>query len=288
MNTEQLSDSGIEIEWLGGNCPVQSEGTVAGCPYYFHARGNRWSFEVRTESSENPVWQHRENYGTWPEAGWITEDEARAFIVKAAALYRICLKEEAALLPSERHIRYLEREAAFLRAEAETELNEKAVEGRKEPAWLRELMADIRLRKVRELENKVAKLRGNSPEKPSESETAHAHWPAAVPIVPGAPTAGSYSSQRLFVLLHDVVSRVPFNRERMDALVAGLSGFRNSRLPENPRLHAHHYSSLQAISENTAASLGALERAAASPEAAEAVARLRLSIEDFTAMPGSG
>lgn len=78
----------IAIALIGGNCPVQAEGDINGEPFYFRARGSRWSMEI----GGNPVhgaaeWEYGESYGAWPDAGWMTEDEARAFIAKAAALW---------------------------------------------------------------------------------------------------------------------------------------------------------------------------------------------------------
>ena len=85
-------DPGIIIEYLGGNCPVQGEGTIDGKPFYFRSRGAAWSLGVGGEPVGKPDWEIQEAYGTWPDAGWITEDEARAFIAKGAKLYREAMK----------------------------------------------------------------------------------------------------------------------------------------------------------------------------------------------------
>lgn len=77
----------VVIDLIGGNCPVQAEGTIGGEPFYFRARGARWSIGVGGEPVGAPVWHYEEPYGDWPEAGWITEEEARAFIAKAAGLW---------------------------------------------------------------------------------------------------------------------------------------------------------------------------------------------------------
>jgi hypothetical protein len=78
----------VVIETIGGNCPVQAEGTIDGWPFYFRARGTRWSFEVSEpgfEACGEAVWDHVESYGDGPyAAGWMDEDEARAFIEQAA------------------------------------------------------------------------------------------------------------------------------------------------------------------------------------------------------------
>ena len=79
---------GIIITDLGGNCPVQAEGTIDSKPFYFRARGETWSIGIGKNPVVSPEWSYREDFGSWPEAGWMTEDEARAFIEKAAKLYR--------------------------------------------------------------------------------------------------------------------------------------------------------------------------------------------------------
>lgn len=78
----------IKINYLGGNCPVQAEGTINGDAFYFRARGSHWSLGVGGgDPVGGPKWEHGESYGTWPDAGWMSEDEARGFIEKGAALY---------------------------------------------------------------------------------------------------------------------------------------------------------------------------------------------------------
>ena len=76
----------IEIAWIGGNCPVQAEGTIAGQPFYFRARGEHWSLSVGGEDVVGaPLWYYEEGYGDGPyDAGWIPEDKAREFIAAAA------------------------------------------------------------------------------------------------------------------------------------------------------------------------------------------------------------
>lgn len=79
----------IAIAWLGGNCPVQAEGTINGKEFYFRARGDEWSLRIGgTDVVSAPEWRYSEDYGDDPfAAGWMTEDEARGFIAKAAGLY---------------------------------------------------------------------------------------------------------------------------------------------------------------------------------------------------------
>jgi hypothetical protein len=79
----------IEITMLGGNCPVQAEGTVDGFPFYFRARGEHWSMNIGdVDPVCDPIWSHVEPYGTEKfDAGWMNEDEARSFIDRAAAMF---------------------------------------------------------------------------------------------------------------------------------------------------------------------------------------------------------
>lgn len=71
---------GTEIEWLSGNCPVQAEGTFDGVPFYFRARGTQVSCDVGTGSD---LWEWRGPEYEWPDAGWISEQVARAYIATA-------------------------------------------------------------------------------------------------------------------------------------------------------------------------------------------------------------
>lgn len=78
----------LEIDFLDGFCPVQAEGRLDGEPFLFRARGDRWSLSVGGRVLSDPAWRHEESYGTWPDAGWIEEPEARRLIERGAALYR--------------------------------------------------------------------------------------------------------------------------------------------------------------------------------------------------------
>lgn len=77
------------LNWIGGFCPVQAEGTYQGKHFYFRSRGNRWAFYIGTgEPFVNPEWQYSEDYGDEPfVAGWITDAEALGFIEKSLRLY---------------------------------------------------------------------------------------------------------------------------------------------------------------------------------------------------------
>jgi len=91
----------LVITLLGGQCPVQAEGTIDGIPFYFRARGARWSFSVGPFSNRTPDWVHEEDFGTGFDAGWMTPEEAVEAIERAGRAYagtqvRLRLAEEAA------------------------------------------------------------------------------------------------------------------------------------------------------------------------------------------------
>lgn len=81
--------SNIHIYKLGGSCPVQAEGTIDGKPFYFRARGSRWSMSIGgSDVVGNPEWYYEQPYGNNPfAAGWMTEVEATKFINDSAKLY---------------------------------------------------------------------------------------------------------------------------------------------------------------------------------------------------------
>jgi len=80
---------GIVIREIGGMCPVQGEGTVDGKEFYFRSRGSSWSMSIGGSNVvAKPEWHYSEEYGAWPDAGYISEDEARSFVLKAVGLYR--------------------------------------------------------------------------------------------------------------------------------------------------------------------------------------------------------
>jgi len=76
-----------DLEYLGGNCPVQAEGTINEIPFYYRARGDRWSLSIGADPIRAPEWTHVEICGAAYEAGWMEEDEAKDHLEKALALY---------------------------------------------------------------------------------------------------------------------------------------------------------------------------------------------------------
>lgn len=86
----------VAIDWIGGNCPVQAEGTINGAPFYFRARGDSWSIEIgggyvlEDASKGIPAsgFYLKRDYGDGPyDAGWMPVEEACGFIAEAAAEY---------------------------------------------------------------------------------------------------------------------------------------------------------------------------------------------------------
>lgn len=92
-----MDELGIKIKWIGGNCPVQAEGTIDGKAFYFRARGDSWSVGVGEEPVGDPEWYYEQSYGDGPfDAGWMEESEALDFITDASVLYRVARLETPA------------------------------------------------------------------------------------------------------------------------------------------------------------------------------------------------
>lgn len=80
---------------VGGQCPVQGEGTVDGLSWYFRARHDEWSFEVWRgpfrEDGElpigDPIWSAR---GEANDASWMRMSEAWSLIEAAIETGRGC------------------------------------------------------------------------------------------------------------------------------------------------------------------------------------------------------
>lgn len=81
-------DPQIDIRWIGGNCPVQAEGTVGGQEFYFRARGDSWSIGIGGDVVLDPEWGYEEDWGDGPyDAGWMPQHVALQMIGKAVGLY---------------------------------------------------------------------------------------------------------------------------------------------------------------------------------------------------------
>lgn len=80
---------GIVIEHISGICPVQAEGTIDGLPFYFRARGQRWSIEIGKSSDAEKSFTYSEAWGAEPfAAGWMDEDEVHRLIIVGAREFR--------------------------------------------------------------------------------------------------------------------------------------------------------------------------------------------------------
>jgi hypothetical protein len=83
-----LAETVIEIDTIGGNCPVQAEGKINGEPFYFRARGERWALNVGgNDVVSDPRVRIEARYVDKTnkyEAGWMPESDARAIIERAA------------------------------------------------------------------------------------------------------------------------------------------------------------------------------------------------------------
>ncbi|HWP43098.1 MAG TPA: hypothetical protein VNO14_07690, partial [Blastocatellia bacterium] len=87
-------DKHLRIDYLGGECPVQAEGTVDGKPFYFRARGRRWSFALSEDPNnsspdeETADFYVEEKYGDTPyAAGYMPIEAAESIIRRCAEEY---------------------------------------------------------------------------------------------------------------------------------------------------------------------------------------------------------
>jgi hypothetical protein len=99
------------VDLIGGNCPLQAEGTINGVPFYFRARGGSWSMGIGQdpvgiphrplffEGDSRPTipdeWFCECTWGKWPDAGWMPEPEARRLVEWCAEEYVAGLKRAA-------------------------------------------------------------------------------------------------------------------------------------------------------------------------------------------------
>jgi len=91
---ERATALGITIDSLGGNCPVQAEGSFDAQRFYFRARGDEWEFhawmgsEKYLEAPNPDEWYIEHGYGEGYDAGWMPQHEAVNFICEAVTQYR--------------------------------------------------------------------------------------------------------------------------------------------------------------------------------------------------------
>lgn len=78
---------------IGGYCPVQGFGEVAGLFWYFRARGERWELRVGPEDSKldgyvsDPVWTANGFWGEAYDAGWMPHTTAAGLIWESLRRY---------------------------------------------------------------------------------------------------------------------------------------------------------------------------------------------------------
>lgn len=74
----------LEISLIGGNCPVQAEGTINGEPFYFRARWDHWSLGVGGDPVSAP---DRELTSVCEAAGWIDTFQVRQILHLATLIH---------------------------------------------------------------------------------------------------------------------------------------------------------------------------------------------------------
>lgn len=87
----------VQIDCLGGNCPVQADGTFNGYPFYFSARRDKVSIRVAKiggDPLETSIFDYVEPYPS-NDAGWMGRGEATEFIYKAGILFEQFLNHDA-------------------------------------------------------------------------------------------------------------------------------------------------------------------------------------------------
>jgi hypothetical protein len=82
----------LRIEFLGGSCPMQGWGAIAGFEFYFRARWQHWRFSVApvgvdpTLDGVPPLlFEREETWGDGPyDAGYMPDDVAFELVVRLA------------------------------------------------------------------------------------------------------------------------------------------------------------------------------------------------------------
>ena len=79
---------GLVIDWIDGCCPVQGEGTIVGHPWYFRARGRRWTWRVWCDGTSPGSIGLYTCTAEWGDgefaAGYMPLDVARGIIERSA------------------------------------------------------------------------------------------------------------------------------------------------------------------------------------------------------------
>lgn len=89
---KSLEAEGGVISSIGGNCPVQIEGTFLDYSFYFRARHDEWQFHVypiKGKLFDDDIFLHEVEYGDDDfSAGWMPQGEAVAFCVAAIKKFK--------------------------------------------------------------------------------------------------------------------------------------------------------------------------------------------------------
>lgn len=86
-------DDGLDVDYMGGACPTQSEGRIQGVPFYYRARHGSWSLSI----GEDPVGNGEINLmGDDPHAGFVPDEDVMPVLLMGNSLVRY-LKEADAL-----------------------------------------------------------------------------------------------------------------------------------------------------------------------------------------------
>lgn len=82
--------NGIQVIGIFGMVPVQAHGLIDGHFFYFRARGEEWRIEIggSDDGEQLPIFWHSEAWGTWPDAGYMSQDQAFELIKQGAAMFR--------------------------------------------------------------------------------------------------------------------------------------------------------------------------------------------------------
>lgn len=82
--------NGIQVVGIFGMVPVQAHGRIDGHFFYFRARGAEWRIEIggSDDGKQLPIFWHSEEWGTWPDAGYMSHEQAFELIRKSAAMFR--------------------------------------------------------------------------------------------------------------------------------------------------------------------------------------------------------
>lgn len=86
-------DEGLNINYMGGACPTQSEGQIQGVPFYYRARHGSWYLSIGAD----PVMDGEiKLVGDDPHAGFVPDEDVMPVLLMGNALMRY-LKEADAL-----------------------------------------------------------------------------------------------------------------------------------------------------------------------------------------------